>query len=173
MKELEIRRRIYQYIYENPGLHYRELSRALQIPFGTLDYHLRYLSRHGIINAMKDGGFTRYYAKKEVDARKKAILSVLRHELPRAIVLFLLTEGTARHKEITGKFRVSGATISYHLKRMVENGILTVEKEGREHIYSVSNPEMVMDVLITYRKSFGDVLVDSFVRPWIIDKDGR
>ncbi len=171
MRDLEIRRRIYQYIYENPGVHYRELSRALNIPFGSLDHHLRYLSKHGMISSMKDGGFTRYYAKKDLDARKKAILSVLRHELPRAIVLFLLKTGRARHKEITEAFRVSGATISYHLKRMVERNIISVEKEGREHIYYITNPEMVIDVLITYRKSFSDALVDSFVRSWVIKRD--
>ncbi len=173
MRELEVRRRIYQYIFENPGVHYREISRNLGMPFGSLDYHLSYLSKHGMITVLKDGGFTRYYAKKEVDARKKSLLSVLRHELPRAIVLFLMKKGAARHKEITEAFNVSGATISYHLGRMVEKGILGMEIRGREHIYTVENPEMVADILITYRRSFGDGLVDSFVRSWILEKKGN
>ncbi len=170
MKELESRRRIYQYIFENPGVHYREIARNLNIPFGSLDYHLSYLSRHGMVTILKDGGYTRYYARKDVDARKKNILSVLRHELPRAIVLFLMKNGGARHKEITEAFNVSGATISYHLKRMLEKGILLVEGSGREHFYTVRDPDMVADVLITYRRSFGDRLVDAFVRSWILEK---
>ena len=40
---LENRRKIYNYIRDNPGLHLRELSRRLNIAYYNLDYHIRYL----------------------------------------------------------------------------------------------------------------------------------
>lgn len=43
--DLEIRRKIYNHIVNSPGLYERELSRALNIPLSTLDYHLYYLKK--------------------------------------------------------------------------------------------------------------------------------
>ena len=42
--ELEKRRKIYNYILTNPGLHFNEIVRGLQIPKTTLEYHLNYLN---------------------------------------------------------------------------------------------------------------------------------
>ena len=47
--ELENRRRIHQEVTLNPGLHYRELQRRLDMVPGLLDYHLAYLQEKGLM----------------------------------------------------------------------------------------------------------------------------
>ena len=43
--KLETRRKIYTHILKAPGLHEREISRVLNIPLSTLDYHIQFLNK--------------------------------------------------------------------------------------------------------------------------------
>ncbi|MEM4728752.1 MAG: helix-turn-helix domain-containing protein [Thermoplasmata archaeon] len=165
--ELQSRKRIFEYLTLNPGVHFRELQRALGMPVGALDYHLKYMVKKEILVAREEGHYTRYYPRDRFDPASKAILSFLRQDLPRGILLFLLRSPGATHGEILASFSVSGPTISYHLKRMVEAGVLVSRREGRETRFEVLEPEKVADLLITYRRSFLDELVESFVAAWV------
>ncbi len=164
--ELQCRKRIFEYLTINPGVHFRELQRALKMPVGALDYHLKYLVKREILIAREEGHYTRYYPRDRFDPASKAILSFLRQDLPRGILLFLLRRQGSTHGEILGSFAVTGATLSYHLKRMVAAGIVASRKEGRETRFEVLDPEKVADLLITYRRSFLDELVESFAAAW-------
>ena len=57
--ELETRRKIYDFIQKFPGLHVREISRRLEIPFSTLQYHLRFLEKRELVKAKDDGKYIR------------------------------------------------------------------------------------------------------------------
>ncbi|MGE5574655.1 MAG: winged helix-turn-helix transcriptional regulator, partial [Ignavibacteria bacterium] len=61
--ENENRRKIYDIIEQNPGIHLRELQRVLDTPLTTLEYHISYLVRRKIIHSETDLHFKRYYAK--------------------------------------------------------------------------------------------------------------
>ena len=47
--ELESRRRIYDYLTANPGVHLRRIGQALGMSTGMLSYHLGYLERNGLL----------------------------------------------------------------------------------------------------------------------------
>ena len=42
---LEVRKRLYELIRRNPGLHYRELERKSGMISGQLEYHLVYMEK--------------------------------------------------------------------------------------------------------------------------------
>jgi predicted transcriptional regulator len=164
--ELENRRRIYQEVTLNPGLHYRELQRRLGMPPGLLDHHLAYLQERDMLAARKEGNYTRYYASHRISESGKKALSALRQEIPRAVLVFLLMNPGSTHSDILASLTVSGATLSYHLKKMVKASVVSSRKKGRFTHFEVVDPEEVATLLITYQKSFVDGLVDSFVRLW-------
>ena len=165
--DLECRKRIFEFVSEHPGVHFRELQRQLDIPVGALDYHLKYLEKHEVLVSRPEGHYTRYYARDRFDPASKAALSFLRQDLPRGIMLFLLQNPKATHGGILERFTVTGATLSYHLKRMCQQGVLAVFRDGRESTYEVVEPDKVADLLITFRRSFLDELVESFVAAWV------
>lgn len=162
--KLEVRRRIYEEVVMNPGLHHRELQRRLSLPSGQLEHHLRYLLKRELIVSRREGGYIRYYPAEGLKESEKRALSFLRQEIPRAIMIYLLQNPGATHREILGGVKVSGATLTYHLKRMVSRGVVVEESAGREKHYTLADPDEVINLLITYRRSFLDALVDSFVR---------
>ena len=164
--QLEARRRVFEAIKEFPGIHMRELQRKTGMALGTLRYQIRFLEKHRLIVERKQGRLVTYYPAKggaEVDARDKKYLTILRQELPRLIVLHLMMNPHSSHGDMKAHFTVSPSTLSYHLKRLADSDIVGKDSEGR---YYVLDEERVAKVLITYRQSFVDSMVDAFVRFW-------
>ena len=163
--QLEARRRVFEAIKEFPGIHMRELQRKTGMALGTLRYQIRFLEKHGLIVEKKEGRLVTYYPRGggEVDARDKKYLAVLRQELPRLIVLHLMMHPHSSHSKMKVHFTVSPSTLSYHLKRLADSDIIGKDAEGR---YYVLDEERVAKVLVTYRQSFVDAMVDAFVRFW-------
>lgn len=62
---------------------------------------------------------------------------------------------------------VSGSTLSFHLNKMVETGILARLEEGNENYYSLTDEQTASRTLVLYRESFADVVVDRFVEYWL------
>lgn len=160
--ELEPRKKIYDAIEGSPGRHLREIDRNVDIPLGTIRYHIRVLEKRDLIISKKEGKYKRYYPKGKVDREDKEVLAVLRKELPRTIILYILESPGSTHGDILGSLDVAASTLSYHLKKLREEGI--VKKQGSE--YYVKNEEKIADLLIQYQQTFLDSLVDRFVRMW-------
>ena len=165
--DLEIRRKIYTYIVKSPGLHERALARELDLPLSTLDYHLYYLKKRDLLHASSDGRYTRYYPVGKIGVKDKKVLALLRQSVPRRIVLFLLLNPNSSHGEIGEHARVAPSTTSFHLKKLTELQIISREKIGMSSLYTISEPEYISDILISYKKSFLDKAVDQFIGTWL------
>lgn len=144
----------------------REIQKALDMPTGQLEYHLNYMEERGLIAGELTGNKKRYYVDDEVNYPDRKILGILRQDIPRKVILILLKKGEYGFTEIAEQFDVSKSTISFHLNKMKDRGIIVSRKEGRRKIYSCKNEDEVAQVLITYKSSFLDDAVDRFVETW-------
>lgn len=137
-EDSEIRQRIYQYIESNPGVHLRKISRELGLAMGNTQYHLQLLEKDGRIRTRRAALYTHYYPAAILDEQHKIILAFLRQETPRDILVHLLEHPAgATQSEITEFKRLSAPTISWHMSRLIESGLVTAYKEGRTVRYSV------------------------------------
>lgn len=169
--ELQNRKRIFECVREAPGIHFREIQRRTNLPVGVLEYHLGYLVDRSILMLNKSGSFSRYFPGGQMNQEKQRMLSALRQEIPRGIILYLMTHSGATHGEVLSKFSISGGTLSYHLKKLAGLGVVRVEKVGRKSILTVVDPDKVADLLIVYRRTFLDKLVDDFVAIYVEAKN--
>lgn len=165
--ELDSRRSIYELIDSSPGIHFREISRRLDIPMGVVEYHLYYLLKNDMIIARKEGRYKRYYTEGKVGSRDKKVLAFLRKKVPREVLIYLMLNPDSRHKDIKNELKVSGSTLSFHMKRMIKKGVIEEDEEGGTKKFRVKDPEAVSRMLIRYKKSFMDDLVDSFTETWM------
>lgn len=165
--ELDTRKRIYELIESTPGVHFREISRRLDIPMGVVEYHLHYLLKKDMIIARKEGRYKRYYTEGKVGSRDKRVLAFLRKEVPRKILMHLMLEPGSRHRDLKEELGVSGSTLTFHIKKMIKKGVVEEkEVEGGKGFF-VIDPEAVSRTLILYKRSFMDDLVDSFTETWM------
>jgi predicted transcriptional regulator len=170
--ENENRRRIYSLIEENEGIHLRELQRLLGMPLTTLEYHLSYMSRKKIIYGEKESQFRRYYTK-PLDREDKKLLSALRQKKIREIVLVVMASKGAKYQYIADYLKLPFSTLSFYLKYLVEKGILDREKISYETVYKVVDEDRVAKVLIAYRSSLFDKLIDKALGTWLESYSGK
>jgi predicted transcriptional regulator len=164
--ELEIRQSIYSLISPSPGLHFREIQRRTKIATGQLTYHLNYLQKVGLIKTENDGEYLRYYARIQINDEDRRVLEFVRQKSIRHILLYLLENNNCNHDLLVKSLDIAPSTISWHLKKLIDANIVSKEVEGRKSFYSVNNPELIKKVLIKYKESFLDILVDRFIEMW-------
>ena len=164
--ELEIRHKLYSTISRHPGLHYREIQRRTGIAMGQLTYHLDCLKKVHLIKAVKDGEYIRYYTNEQMNIEERKILEMSRQKSIRHILLYLLENDSCDHISLVNSLCISPSTVSWHIKKLIDAGIISKKSEGRRSIYSVNEPELVKTVLIKYKESFLDKLVDRFIEMW-------
>lgn len=168
--ELASRKKIFECVRGSPGIHFREIQRRTNLPIGVLEYHLNYLVDRSLLSLDKQESFSRYFPSGQISADKQRILSALRQEIPRGIILYLMSHPGATHGGVLNNFSISGGTLSYHVKKLVSRGVVKLDKVGRESRLTVIDPDKVADLLIIYRRTFLDKLVDDFVAMYVETK---
>lgn len=155
--ELKSRCNIYNYILRYPGLHIRELSRLLDMPKSTLIYHLRYLKKNGFIEENFDEFYTRYYAIGTIDRSHKKILALLRQKTSRRVILYLFLNPLSSMDAISKNLNKTRKAISYHLKKLINFGIIECHKIDGEKKYLVFEGNgRLLFIAINYEKNFFD-----------------
>lgn len=122
--ELEIRRNIFNYILNNPGLHQRELSRIMKLPKSTLIHHLKVLTKQELITTSNLDGYQRIFINKEISTKEKEILHLIRQKLPQQILLYFIFRTACSQIELSEELEKKPSTISYHIKKLKEMDII-------------------------------------------------
>lgn len=165
--DLEIRKKIYDCIQKSPGLHFRELQRRINIAVGSLDYHLHFMHKNGLIKIEKDGSFNRYYTyTKNWDESEKNLLSLLRQRPIRQIVMFLYEHTKANPQLISEGTGISMSSVSFYMKKLSDINIISQDRNGKYRFYKIIDKKKILELLVNHKESFLDAMVDNFVDNW-------
>ena len=148
-------------ISKYPGVRYKELARNTGLANGVLTYHLNILEQFGYLNKFRHNNVTRYYPL-NIPNRDLKIISHLRVYSEKNIILFLLGHDFCTFNEIVEYSRKAPSTVSWHLKRLCEGGILVVH-HGEYNLYRINDKKLVNHMLHKYKESFTDKVVSNFV----------
>jgi predicted transcriptional regulator len=158
--QVDTRTMLLRHIEENPGIRYRELLRMSGLANGVLTYHLAALEKADVIKVDRQPRMSRYYPLSVSDG-ESAILKFVRHEPVRHIVLFILDHELCTFNEIVDHTKKAPSTVSSHLKRLKEAGIISV-RYGEYQLYRLAEKDLVAEVLSKYKASFADRVVDNY-----------
>ncbi len=164
--QLDARRKVYETVQKFAGCHFREIARKTKLPIGSVKYHLSNLAKHGLIKEEKYENNIRYFPK-EFKFENKRLLSLLRQKKIREIILFILVHNNCNHEDIVKAVNVSPSTVSWHLKKLEKNNVIGFIRKGRKTFYNILiDKEEIVNLLIAYRESFLDSLVDRVIETW-------
>lgn len=164
---LASRRRIYDALVGAPGLHFRQLERTLSMAKGTLEYHLRQMERAELLVTREDGRYKAYYPNADLDRRDRDVLYWLRQAMPRRIALEVAHEPGLTFQELAQRLPISKSTLSFHVHKLVGAGVLGGQPAGRSVAYDCTDPERIKRLVLRYRSSFVDDVVDRFAEAWL------
>ena len=162
---LDTRKGLFQTILRFPGLHFRELQRKTGLAPGSLQYHLSILEKLKVVRGERIGEHLRFYPI-DLSAEERILLGLLRQHNIRRIVLCLLTRSNVGYKEFMSELGLSASTISWYLRRLEQSQLIACRRIGGESSYRLLREEEVVRILVAYRQSFLDRLVDRFVSMW-------
>src|SRR5919197_384487 len=158
----EVQNKLIRYINSQPGIRYRELLRLSGLSNGVLTYHITNLekSREIIVDRNNKTKTTRYYSN-YIPAEETDIIGYIRNSAAREIILFILEHDSCTFNEIIEYTKKAPSTISWHLKRLRDSGIIYVLYTGHcQHLYKIRDFDSITSVLSKYKESFTDKIVN-------------
>ncbi|MDW7732882.1 MAG: winged helix-turn-helix domain-containing protein [Methanolobus sp.] len=83
----------------------------------------------------------------------------------------LIEEQGMNNKDLSSAVALSPSTVSWHLNKLVAAGVVKKAVNGRESNFEVIDPEAVAELMITYKASFFDKLLDNFIEMWELESN--
>jgi predicted transcriptional regulator len=131
---------IYSFVENNPGLHFRALSKGLGMPVGVLQYHLGLLVSKGLLSTYEDGRYKRYFKSKRFSEAAMRVISLLRNGTSGKILAALFVKPQTTHKDLTAQLHISSQALSWQMRHLEEIGVVSKNLEGLSVKYSLTEP---------------------------------
>jgi predicted transcriptional regulator len=131
-----IRNRIFEYVKENPGKHYRGILKDLNLPMGVLSYHINRLEKAHFLTSRQDGMYRRFYIP-----GPKAEMRFVLSDVQRSILNVIRDNKGISQAKIAKEIGVSRMVVNYHVNILDRAGLIFVESRGRESACFIKGPE--------------------------------
>jgi DNA-binding transcriptional ArsR family regulator len=119
------------------------------------------LERRALVRSRRLGLYKTYYPTSILAERNEYVLAILQQKTPRNIVLYLIENSGASQKDIAQYTGFAAATISWHMSRLIEFGIVYSNKEGKFVKYYITGDIADLVILLkSYHPSIWDKLSD-------------
>jgi DNA-binding transcriptional ArsR family regulator len=168
-----VRLEIYKFVSETPGSRLYEIIDNLDIPQGTITWHLRKMSESGLIDTVKIGGRRVFFSKALRGVDTEQAFAILKSEKAKEIFLYIIKNTSCYQTEMAHDFNLHHDTISHHCERLESVGLIKTHKEGRLLRHQVgdigkkiltSNVELISHAYISHLKT---KLEDECLTPFI------
>jgi predicted transcriptional regulator len=162
----DTRKKIYDLIAQQPGLHISKIAKILIISHQLTEYHLFQMEKENLITSvkLKTGYFKRYYIKESgVGFKEKRILALLRQEHLLKIILYLYRYPNITHRDLVKKLKIAPSTLSYHLGKLLDYDLIDFKDQGREREYILKYER---ELIWTIRKYKLHRLIEGFADLW-------
>ncbi len=162
LDQVDTKSKILKCISRVPGIRYRELLRLTGLPNGTLEYHLKILENiHKVTTCRRSGRRTGYYPI-DIPADESHILEHIRNQVARQIVFFILEHDLCTFGEVVEHINKAPSTVSWHLKRLSEAGIISIGYGPEYQLYTAVKNNLVKKVLYKYKETFRDKIANAY-----------
>ena len=129
---------IFNIIRSVPGIHLNRISKDTGINRGTLRHHIHILENEKVIVAQRINGKVRFFMNGSAYSDKeKTLISLLKNDIDSKIIYEILKGHPVNSNSLAEKLGVCTSTVSWHLKRIKEQGIIEVDKDGKNNHYNI------------------------------------
>ncbi|WP_252700919.1 metalloregulator ArsR/SmtB family transcription factor [Natronosalvus vescus] len=133
--ENDRRKEIFDAVTAEPGLYLSEVSDHSDVPLSTVRHHVRILEEENIVTSIKVDGKRRYFP---IDADDVELHAALAEPTRRRLLEELATLGQAPNGQLADALDRDPSTISHHLSKLEESGLVVREREGRSVVNELS-----------------------------------
>ncbi len=132
--EHEAREEILHTLKREPGLCFQDIQERVGLAPGTTKWHLDKLERSSFLSSTRDGRHTRFYPR-GMDKREVRAVVALRDPSRLMIVRMVERNPGMNQGDIANATGLAQSTVSHHLTRLAEEGIVDKRRDGRSVRY--------------------------------------
>lgn len=136
--EHHAREQILDILKREPGLAFHEVQDLVGLAPGTTKWHLDKLQGSRFLSSTRDGRHTRYYPRGLDPKTVRAIVAV-RDPSRLTIVRMVLRNPGITQGDLARSTGLAQSTVSHHLSRLAEDGLVTSSRDGRAVRYQVGD----------------------------------
>lgn len=160
----ETREQLRRHVEAHPGVHFNALVRRLGLAPGQVQYHLHRLVDADTVVSDELYGQTHYFPP-SYDARERRTLALARRETARDLLVYLLECDEAPAATIADDLGLARSTLSYHLDRLVDAGLVAERRDSRGRVHAaLTRPTETLRLLEAIRPSLPARMLDRFTR---------
>lgn len=150
--------RIFNYIEQHPGCFLRQIKNDLELSMGTTQYHLYRLTRSDKIISIKKRRHKHYFVKGRFYGDNGLnILQVISQETAREILLYIIEKRNPNQSDLVERFGIAPPSVIWHIKRLIEFGLITENRSGKYKTYSlVADREVVITLVKDFKPGIWD-----------------
>ncbi len=130
--ENENRNKIIDLILKEPGIHFNELLRKIEIAAGNLVWHLDILETYKVVGKKRIGNFIAYFPYYQKNPISNLDLKLSKSKLTLGILEMIEKEPGLWNSVITKHFKVDHKTIQYHISKLKDLNLIQFRNEGRK-----------------------------------------
>ncbi len=170
-----LRRKIYQIISESPGSYFFEIASELELPHGTVSWHLKKLADAGLVKTMRFAGKRVFFSTALRNSEIEKAFVVLRNDLTQKIFEYVINNPGCYQTQISEDLEFHHDTIRHHISRLEKTGLVQATKVGRKVHYELgsigkqilsSNTEIISRAYVEF---LFEKLKEECLHPEIID----
>ncbi|PSQ28225.1 ArsR family transcriptional regulator [Halobacteriales archaeon QS_9_68_17] len=160
----ETRKRIERHVSTDPGVHFNELVRTLDLAPGQVQYHVARLLDADRLDRERLYGRTHYFPP-DTGEWERGALSLCRRETARDVLAALIVSGPQRPAAVADELGVARSTLEWHLDHLVEQGVARKERDERGRVTLVlARPTETARLLDAVSPSLPERMLDRFTR---------
>ncbi len=129
------RARVFKTIEETPGVYLSAVSQQTDLSLSTIRHHLRVLEREDLVMSAKVHGKRRFYP---TNSEQLELTAVLDDEATANVIEALCRLGPTSVSNLADDLDRDPSTVTHHLQRLNDDGIVHRERDGRTVINYVS-----------------------------------
>ena len=148
-----------------PGLHLRAVQRLLGLSFSSTRYHVDALQKSGEIVRSQEGGYSRLYPN-GISEADKILFSAINSATDRRILSCLVKNPRISSGEMSEQTGYAKSTISEHLSRLVEIGVVAEEVIESHTQHMLANPERIRAIMSIQNPTMLKRATDRFIDLW-------
>jgi len=128
------RKMIFELIKKKPGIHFMAIQEGLDLSIGVLSHHLNLLEKYQFVRSIQDGKYRRFYLYEEKIEYK------LRLNYLQQMILFIVKKDPGiSQSQISREIGRNKMVVNYHIRILMDIGLVSLEKEGRETHCFITN----------------------------------
>ena len=133
--EHDVRAAVHEAVVERPGLHLSGLAETTDVPLSTVRHHVRVLERERLLAGVKLRGKRRFFP---MDTDDHELTAALTDEATATVLAAVARNEPASVTTLALDLDRDASTVSHHLSRLTEDGLVERERDGRQVLTRLS-----------------------------------